>query len=80
MAACVSPVHMAAAMTLRKDQARLDSSRDLIAMGAYAPGRDPALDAALAREISLEAFLAQKRDERAAWPDSLDRLLAGWGG
>ncbi|MGQ5700681.1 FliI/YscN family ATPase [Sandaracinobacteroides sp. A072] len=80
MAACVSPAHMAAATTLRKDQARLDSSRDLIAMGAYAPGRDPALDAALAREISLEAFLAQKRDERAAWPDSLDRLLAGWGG
>lgn len=39
-------------------------NRDLLAVGAYAPGHDAVLDAAVAASPAIEAFLCQGADER----------------
>lgn len=79
MAACVTPAQLAAAAALKRDAALIEANRDLVAMGAYAPGQDPALDGALARQDALDAFVAQPREERAGFGASLDTLLQTWG-
>lgn len=80
MADCVPPPHLAAAARFRRDMVLVEGNRDLVAMGAYARGQDPALDRALDRAAAMEAFLAQGQAERAALADSLSALLNGWGG
>jgi flagellum-specific ATP synthase len=74
MAACVPPDQLAAARAFLRDASLLESARDLIAMGAYAPGADPALDAARAREAGIEAFLRQPPEEQAAFAETVARL------
>jgi flagellar biosynthesis/type III secretory pathway ATPase len=44
-------------------------------MGAYAPGADPELDAALALAPALEAFRRQDRDHSADFSASRDALI-----
>jgi flagellum-specific ATP synthase len=78
MSACVPPEVVAAAANLRRDCAQLDANRDLVAMGAYAPGQNPALDLALSREVRMETFLAQPRAEVADFDASLGALMEGW--
>jgi type III secretion protein N (ATPase) len=75
MDALVSPAHRAAAARVRAWVSALDAGRDLIAMGAYAPGRDATLDEALARRGALEAFLAQRADESSGFEETVERLL-----
>jgi flagellum-specific ATP synthase len=53
---------------------RYQRSRDLIAVGAYAPGSDPQLDQAIAAYPALEAYLHQDISEAAPLADSLARL------
>ena len=79
MARCAEPAQMAAAARLRRDAALLESSRDLIALGAHQPGQDRALDEALARAPMLEAFLAQGRAEHVPFEQTLAALRQGWG-
>lgn len=79
MPACVPDTMLKAAAALRRDIALLDANRDLVAMGAYAPGQNMALDLALSRDVRLEAFLAQGRHERAAFADSRAALMELWG-
>lgn len=79
MPACVSRQHMAAATALRRDAALVDANRDLVQMGGWIRGQNPALDRALARYDTLEALVAQRNDERADFSDSLQRLMKGWG-
>jgi flagellum-specific ATP synthase len=74
MAACVVPDHLAAARALVRDAALIDGARDLVAMGAYSPGQDAALDAARAREAQIEAFLRQHPAEHIAFPETVSRL------
>jgi flagellum-specific ATP synthase len=78
MSACVPAPVLAAAANMRRDIAQLDANRDLVAMGAYAPGQNPALDLALSREVRLEAFLAQPRSEIADFAASQAALMEGW--
>ena len=78
MAACVSAAHTGAAAAFRRDAALVESNRDLVAMGAYAPGHDAALDRALGREREIEAFLAQPRESSAAFAVSAASLIEGW--
>jgi flagellum-specific ATP synthase len=79
MAACVPEAQLAAAAALRRDSALIEASRDLLAMGAYAPGHDMALDTALARQAALDAFVSQPREAVVDPADGLSALLAQWG-
>ncbi|WP_439533094.1 FliI/YscN family ATPase [Polymorphobacter sp.] len=58
--------HLAAAARFRRWNALIEDNRDLVLMGAYAPGADPELDAALALSPRLEAYRCQPRGERAS--------------
>lgn len=49
-------------------------NQDLISVGAYQPGSDPALDEAIALWPSLQAFLGQALDERVSFAQSLRAL------
>jgi flagellum-specific ATP synthase len=51
-------------------------NRDLIAVGAYAPGTDRQLDAAIAAHPRLEAFLQQGMQEASSLPEAHGRLAA----
>jgi flagellum-specific ATP synthase len=51
-------------------------NRDLIAVGAYAPGADRQLDAAIAAHPRLEAFLQQGMQEASSLPEAHGRLAA----
>ncbi len=58
----------------------LEDSSDLVSIGAYAPGSDPLLDAALAHKQDIRNFLTQGLDERAeavASLAALQQLVAG---
>ena len=54
----------------------LREKEDLIAIGAYQPGSDPALDAALAHRTRIERFLRQPVRERSD-PAETDSILIG---
>lgn len=53
------PEQRAAVSRLRGLMAALEDSRDLIEIGAYAPGANTQVDEALARRAGMEAFLRQ---------------------
>lgn len=65
MADVCDPEHLAAAARFRRLSALIEDNRDLVLMGAYAPGSDAELDAALALAPRLEAFRQQPRAQRA---------------
>jgi type III secretion protein N (ATPase) len=71
----VDPDHRHAAARLREVLATYERQRDLILLGAYRPGTDPATDDALARVGDIENFLRQKRDERIAFEDARRQLI-----
>lgn len=54
--------------------ARYQRSRDLISVGAYAPGSDPVLDQAISLYPRMEAFLQQQLTEQSVFADSLGAL------
>ena len=53
--------------------------RDLLMVGAYRKGGDPAVDEAVARMPAIEAFLRQPPTERADPAETLRRLVAAAG-
>lgn len=55
---------LAAAARFRRLSSLIEDNRDLVLMGAYAPGADPELDAALALAPRLEAYRGQARATR----------------
>jgi flagellar biosynthesis/type III secretory pathway ATPase len=57
---------------MRELMAHFDRSRDLVQIGAYQQGSDPALDEAIDRLPAIEAFLRQTPDEY----DALDATVA----
>lgn len=68
------PAQRADAALLRRALAALEDARDLRAVGAYVPGGDPVLDAAIACEPAIEAFLRQEHE--AATPQQTREGLA----
>lgn len=54
----------------------LDEARDLLELGAYAPGSNPIVDEALAKRDRLDQLLLQPAGERASWDDALRALDA----
>ena len=71
----VSPEIVDAARTLRSLISAREENRDLVMMGAYRAGSDPALDRALQHSAAIDAFLTQGREEAVSLNDSLFQLL-----
>lgn len=72
----VEPAHRAAAARLRETLAICERQRDLLLLGAYQRGTDPAVDRALQQQPAIEAYLRQTRLERCGLEESRRRLLA----
>ncbi len=66
MTAVASRDHVLAARRLRQMLAKYNKARDLIQLGAYAPGHDAELDAAVRVNPQINALLQQDMHERAA--------------
>ena len=64
------------ANALRAHLAAYEEKRDLVSLGAYKAGSDPALDAALARMPAIEAFLRQRPEARSGYEDTWRVLTA----
>ncbi len=69
----------AASQRLRETLALLQSSEDLIRIGAYTAGTNPPLDAAIRTEGAIRDFLRQKPDERSS-PEETERRVAALAG
>ena len=70
----VTPSHLQAAVKVRRQVARVLESEDLRAVGAYAAGRDPALDDAMARYPAIREYLDQLPGQIMDPADTLDGL------
>jgi flagellum-specific ATP synthase len=71
----VTPEVEQSGQRLRAALAVLREKEDLVAIGAYQPGSDPALDTALAHRSRIERFLRQTVRERTDPPDTDAQLL-----
>jgi flagellum-specific ATP synthase len=71
-----APEHIQAARRLRQLWSRYQKARDLIALGAYAPGNDAELDAAVQRIDAMRALLQQDMRECASLADGVQHLRA----
>lgn len=76
MAALVTDQQFDEVRKFKQTLSRYQRNRDLIAVGAYAPGRDAQIDRAIAMYPRLEQFLQQKMLERAEYATSLAQLNA----
>lgn len=72
----ITPEHLLRVRRFKQLYSRYQRARDLLAVGAYAPGSDPLLDRAIALYPDLENFLQQGIEERADVAESYDALTA----
>jgi FliI/YscN family ATPase len=78
-----SAEHLAAASTVRRLIAVAAEKRDLVSMGAYREGADPALDRALRAQDEIRRFLQQGAREHSPFDvtcAALARIAARYGG
>lgn len=75
MTSLASPEQLQSLRRFKQLFSRYQRSRDLIAVGAYAPGSDAQLDQAIAAYPALEAYLHQDINEAAPLADSLAHLI-----
>lgn len=75
----ITPPHLETIRRFKQLYSRYQRSRDLISVGAYAPGSDPLLDQAIAQYPAFEKFLQQDLSERSSHTDSLTQLGALFG-
>lgn len=76
MSGLIAPEYFEQVRGFKQLYARYQRSRDLISVGAYAPGSDPLLDRAIVLHPQLEAFLQQSMFECASHADSVADLGA----
>ena len=72
----VSEAHVQAARRMKQLVSRYMGSRDMVAMGAYAPGNDEELDLALKKWPTIRGFLRQEVNESISLPQSSEQLAA----
>ncbi len=70
----ITPDHLDLVRTFKQLYSRYQRARDLIAVGAYAPGADPQLDRAISLYPRIEGFLQQRIDEQSGYAGSLAQL------
>jgi flagellum-specific ATP synthase len=76
MSNVVPAPHVEAARRFKQLYARHNKARDLIQLGAYAPGHDAELDAAVRLHPAMRALLQQDMHEPATLDESGQRLRA----
>jgi flagellum-specific ATP synthase len=76
MTAVTSREHQAAARRIRQLLTKVNKARDLIQLGAYAPGHDHELDTAVRLQPAITALLQQDMHECTPLAESLERLMA----
>jgi flagellum-specific ATP synthase len=74
MSRVTSRQHRAAAQAFREIYGCYQRNRDLVTVGAYRPGSDPALDRALRLWPKIEAFLKQPTDTPVSFQESIAQL------
>ena len=74
MTALIEPAQFESVRSVKQMLSRYQRNRDLISVGAYAPGHDAQLDKAVALYPRIEAFLQQTMDERADYATSIRQL------
>jgi len=74
MTSLIMPTHLDVVRQFKQLYSRYQRSRDLISVGAYAPGTDAVLDRAIAMQASIEGFLQQKMDECESYSDAVLKL------
>jgi flagellum-specific ATP synthase len=76
----VGPEHARAARVLRRHLATYEQNRDLVLMGAYRPGADPEIDAAIACHPAVMEFIRQDADAMVPLHDAVAELTGVFGG
>ena len=71
-----SPAQLEAARKIREALAVYEESKDLIELGAYAPGSNPALDAAVRGRPEITAFLRQDTSADAPFAEGCAQMAA----
>jgi flagellum-specific ATP synthase len=66
--------HLKLMQRFKQLQSRYQQNRDLIAIGAYAPGADPETDIAIERFPHLRAYIQQGISQAVSMPESLANL------
>jgi flagellum-specific ATP synthase len=74
MHSITTPEHQQLARRLKQLYSRYERSRDLISVGAYAPGSDPLLDEAIRLHPHITAFLQQDILQKCSITESLEGL------
>jgi type III secretion protein N (ATPase) len=75
MSSIAAADHRAAAARVRASIAAYEAKRDLISLGAYSSGSDGKVDAAIAANPWIEAFLRQSAVEAVPFSSTRDQLL-----
>lgn len=75
MSSVVSPEQIEAARKFKSAFSRYQRSYDLISVGAYMPGSDPALDQAIQLYPKLESFLQQGMMQHENYDDSIQKMM-----
>jgi flagellum-specific ATP synthase len=75
----VNTLHLRAAAKFRQHWSIYEENHDLLLMGAYAPGNDPALDAAIANRSAMLDFIRQDASEIIGFAQSRQSLVEGVG-
>jgi len=70
----VKPEQAQMASRLRQGVALYEAKRDLVSMGAYVSGSDPALERVLRERAAVERFLQQKESDYSSYQDTLSGL------
>ena len=71
--------HLGAARVLRRHLATYEENRDLVLMGAYRSGADPAVDAAIACHPAVMEFIRQDADSTVSLGDAVAELCGVFG-
>ncbi len=74
MPAIASDKHLADAREFRRIYSQYQQNRDLISVGAYSTGTDPAIDHAIERMPHFRQFLQQGLDEQVVLDEAVSRL------
>ncbi|TKD52003.1 FliI/YscN family ATPase [Sphingomonas baiyangensis] len=71
--------HVLAARTLRRHLSTYEENRDLVLMGAYRAGADPAIDQAIAAHGAVLEYIRQDYDQVVSLPDAVAELTGVFG-
>jgi flagellum-specific ATP synthase len=80
MPGCNTPEEQALVLAARAPMTVFEDMADLIRLGAYRAGTNPEVDKAVSLQPQLEAFLAQKKDEKAGLGEGYEALSTILGG